>query len=365
MGFLDHYRQYAGMEPEEVSAQLREAADERRRKALARLEPLNLSVTTWPEYPPPRVVNAITFAARRGLHRYVETGTRELRSVLGERHGVPSQRVVIGEGASQLLSAAAQSLLEPGDELVTPWPSYPLYPVMAHRARGHVVPVGGFGAESVLAAVNDRTRLVALCNPNDPTGELLRVGELDALLGALPERVVVLLDEALRDFVAAEELDATLSLLERHPRLLVFRTFSKAWGLAGLRCGYAIGGAGAEELLAQLAPELGVNELAQAGALEALGGIPELPVRRARALAAQRERLEEALGPAGLRAPSSQANVVWLEAPGPHGGADLAGRLDRAGITVQPGSTWNVPDRVRITIPHRPEDTDRLLRALR
>ena len=122
----------------------------------------------------------------------------------------------------------------------------------------------------MLRAINDRTRIVALCNPNDPTGELVAAGDLAALLEALPERVVVLVDEALRDFVDAEPRDAALALLADHPRLLVFRTFSKAWGLAGLRCGYAVGGPGAEALLAQLEPELGLNELAQAGALEAM-----------------------------------------------------------------------------------------------
>ena len=143
----------------------------------------------------------------------------------------------------------------------------------------------------MLAAVNERTRLVALCNPNDPTGELLSTGTLRALLEALPERVVVLLDEALRDFVDAEERDATLALLEDHPRLLVFRTFSKAWGLAGLRCGYAIGGPGADPLLEQLAPELGLNELAQAGALEALRSGEALVAGRAAGVAAERRRL--------------------------------------------------------------------------
>ena len=140
---------------------------------------------------------------------------------------------MVGDGVAQLLGAAAQALLEPSDELVTPWPSYGLYPAIAHRARGHAVPVPGFGAQAVLRAVNDRTRLVALCNPNDPTGELVPVDELRSLLEALPERVVVLLDEALRDFVDAEERDAALALVEEFPRLLVFRTFSKAWGLAG------------------------------------------------------------------------------------------------------------------------------------
>ena len=234
------------------------------------MEPLDLSATTWPEYPPSTVVNAITYAARRGLHRYLDRHATALRSELAHRLGVAEERLVVGDGAAQLLGAAAQALLEPLDELVTPWPSYGLYPVIAHRARGHAVPVPGFGAQAVLRAVNERTRIVALCNPNDPTGELVGVDELRSLLAALPDRVIVLLDEALRDFVDAEERDAALALVDEFPRLLVFRTFSKAWGLAGLRVGYAIGGPGAEALLEQLEPELGLNELAQAGALEAL-----------------------------------------------------------------------------------------------
>jgi histidinol-phosphate aminotransferase len=254
--------------------------------------------------------------------------------------------------------------MEPGDELITPWPSYPLFPVAARQAHGHPVPVGGLGVEPILAALNHRTRLVALCNPNDPTGELLPVDALRALLEGLPDRVVVLLDEALRDFVEAEDLDATLALLDAFPRLLIFRTFSKAWGLAGLRCGYALGGPGAEPLLEQLAPPLGVSELAQTGALEAVRTVAGAVRRRGETIAVQRARLAEGLGERGLEAPRSEANVVWLSAPGPHGGADLAARLERSGIVVQPGVGVGVPDRVRITVPHRAQDVDRLLRAL-
>jgi histidinol-phosphate aminotransferase len=363
-GLFGYYRQFEGLSEQEVNAGLRDEAAQRRAKELARLEPLDLSRTTWPEYPHPAIVNAITFAARRGLHRYLDRSSAELRSELAHRHDVAEGRIVVGDGAAQLLSEAAAALLEPGDELITPWPSYPLYPVAARHARGHPVPVAGFGAEPILAAVNDRTRLVALCNPNDPTGELLGVAELRTLLEALPERVVVLLDEALRDFVATEELDATLTLLEDFPRLLIFRTFSKAWGLAGLRCGYALGGPGAEPLLEQLAPELGVNELAQAGALEAVRTRAETVVRRGATIAAHRERLADALRERGVDAPDSQANVLWLSAPGPHGGADLTAALERSGIVVQPGAGVGAPDRVRVTVPHREEDLERLLRAL-
>ncbi len=363
-GLLGYYKQFEGLSEDEINADLREQAAERRAKALSRVEPLDLSRTTWPDYPHPAIVNAITFAARRGLHRYLDRSSAELRSELAHRHGVDEGRLVVGDGVAQLISEAAAALLEPDDELITPWPSYALYPVVARHARGVAVPVAGFSVDGILEAVNDRTRLVALCNPNDPTGELLGVDELARLLGALPERTVVLLDEALRDFADAEPLDATLALLERFPRLLIFRTFSKAWGLAGLRCGYALGGPGAEPLLEQLAPELGVNELAQAGALEAVRTVGSVIERRRATIAAHRDRLTAELRERGLDVNASQANVLWLPAPGPHGASDLAARLDRSGIVVQTGNGVGAPDRVRLTVPHRPEDVDRFLRSL-
>jgi histidinol-phosphate aminotransferase len=363
-GLLGYYKQFEGLSEEEINADLREQAAERRAKELARVEPLDLSRTTWPDYPHPAIVNAITFAARRGLHRYLDRSSAELRSELAHRHGVAEGRLVVGDGVAQLISEAAAALLEPDDELITPWPSYALYPVVARHARGVAVPVAGFSVDGILEAVNDRTRLVALCNPNDPTGELLGVDELARLLEALPERTVLLLDEALRDFADAEPLDATLELLERFPRLLIFRTFSKAWGLAGLRCGYALGGPGAEPLLEQLAPELGVNELAQAGALEAIRTVGGVIDRRRATIATHRDRLTAELRERGLDVGASQANVLWLPAPGPHGASDLAARLDRAGIVVQTGNGVAAPDRVRLTVPHRPEDVDRFLRSL-
>jgi histidinol-phosphate aminotransferase len=363
VGLLDHYKQYEALTEEEVNVQKRAAAEARKRTALARQDPVDLSFTTWPEYPPHLVVNAITYAARRGLHRYRDRHAGELRAELARRHELAPERLVIGDGAAQLLSTAARELLADGDELVTPWPSYGLYPLMARKARAHAVPVPGFGAESVLRAVNERTRVVALCNPNDPTGELLSFDELDALLAALPERVVVLLDEALRDYVDAEPLDATLPLLERHPRLLIFRTFSKAWGLAGLRVGYAIGGPGAEPLLEHLEPELGLDELAQAGALEAVRHVPRLAQDRAQLIAANRAELLEAVRGAGLDATPSQANVLWLARPGASGAA-LAADLSTRGVIVADGARLGEDARVRMTVPAREHELARTLGVL-
>jgi histidinol-phosphate aminotransferase len=360
---LRYYRQFEGLSEQEVNERLRAEATERRTRDLARVEPLDLSRTTWPEYPPSEVVNAITYAARRGLHRYLDPHAAALRAELAHHLSVEAERVVVGGGIAQLMGAAAQALLEPEDELVTPWPSYPLYPAIARRSRGHAVPVPGFGPEAVLRAVNDRTRLVALCNPNDPTGELVSTGDLGALLEALPERVVVLLDEALRDFVDREPRDAALALLAEHPRLLVFRTFSKAWGLAGLRCGYAVGGPGAEPLLAQLEPELGLNELAQAGALEALRTAPRIVAGRAAAVARERARLAEGATGLGLRVAASQANVLWVAADGIDG-AELARRLEHSGVLVAAGGALGDAGRVRLTVPPQPDAADRALRAL-
>lgn len=359
MGLLDYYRQFEGQPEEEYNRALRARAAEERRRALERIDPIDLSTATWPELPPSDVVNAVTFVARRGLHRYLDAHAAELRSELAHRHGVPDGRVVVGNGAAQLLGAAAQALLEPGDELVTPWPSYPYFPVMARRARGAAVPVPGWGVEAILRAVTDRTRVVALANPNDPTGEWLDEAAMAQLLEALPERVVVLLDEALADFAPAGHA----RLVERFPRLIVFRTFSKAWGLAGLRVGHAVGGPGSEPLLERLEPELGVNELAQAGALEALRTCEGVVARRVAAVRDERERLTAELRALGLRVADSRANVLWIGADGLDG-AELATRLERAKVRVASGGRFGDPSRIRAAVQSRAAG-DRLLDALR
>jgi histidinol-phosphate aminotransferase len=234
---------------------------------------------------------------------------------------------------------------------------------MAHRARAHAVPVPGYGTDAVLSAVNEHTRVVALCSPNDPTGEIVTAGQLRRLLEALPERVIVLLDEALADFAEAQPLDAALALLEDFPRLICFRSFSKAWGLAGLRVGYALGGPGSEALLEQLAPELGVNELAQAGALEALRSTEHLVARRVERVRGERARLlMELRNRDGVVVTPSEANFVWLEAAKVDG-AELTRRLDRAGVRVAGGGALGDARRIRVAV-HDGSATDRFLRAL-
>lgn len=370
MGLLDYYRQFAGMSDEEVTAQLREQAEEQRRRALARIEVLDLSRTTWHGLPHPDVVNAITFAARGALNVAPDPTAEELRRELGRRNGVEADRIAVGHGAAQLLSAAAQALLKPGDELLTPWPSYGLYPVMAQRAGARATPVpNGYDVERLLAAVTPSTRAIALCNPNDPTGEHLTSTALRELLGALPEHVSLLLDEALADFVPdtgstrPDGAEATLALLDDHPRLLIFRTFSKIYGLAGLRAGYALGGPGSGELLARLAPELGIGLPVQIGALEALRRCDGQVAQRRAAVATERARLLDALHELPVDAHPSAANVVWLRPTG-LSGSELTLRLQRSGVRVWSGASVGDEQHVRVTVQSAAA-TDRLLDALR
>jgi histidinol-phosphate aminotransferase len=358
MGLRDYYRQFEEEPPEETSARLRAQADERRRLALARVETLDLSTLTWPHLPPPAVVNAVTFVARRGLHRPPDPVATELRSELAHRLGVPEARVVVGNGAAQLLTAAADALLEPGDELVTAWPSYPLLPVLASRSAATAVPAPGFGVESLLRAVGERTRVVALANPNDPTGEWLDERALSGLLDALPERVVVLLDEALAEYAPSP----ATALVERFPRLLAVRTFSKAWGLAGLRVGYAVGGPGSEPLLERLVPPGGVGDLAQAGALEALRSSADVVARRVTQVGAERERLSGELQRLGLTVTPSVANLLWIGGGGVDG-AELAARLERAKVLVASGGRFGDDTHVRAAVQDRAAG-DRLLEAI-
>jgi histidinol-phosphate aminotransferase len=326
----------------------------------------DLSTTEWAESPDYDVINAAVFAARGSVNGYPDHSAARVRELLAERHALQADQFVLGNGAGNLLQTAALTLLSPDDELVTPWPSYPLYPLMARRAGARPVPValdgGQVDVDALLAAVNGRTRVLVICNPNDPTGTYLGSPFLAELLSRLPERVYVLLDEAIVHFQAREDEDACLRLVEDFPRLVVFRSFSNAYGLSGLRAGYAVGSPEAAHLLDSLAPVLGVNALTQAAVECALKrGDTEL-ARRREMVIAQRRRLDDALAVLPLEAPRSEAHFVWMRASR-MSSMQLAAALQRAGVVVFPGSALGDADHVRVSLKSALA-TDRLLTVL-
>ena len=366
MGILDYYRQFEDIEEEELNRVRRARRAREKKLALERVPDLDLSSTEWPEFPNSEVMNASIYTARGRVNGYPDRHAALVRRALAERHGIEPEQIVLGNGAAELLQTAALALLGSGDELVMPWPSYPLYPLMASRAGAKpvAVDVGPSGRElqALREAVTDRTRVVVICNPNDPTGTYIPSVELAGLLGDLPDAVTVLLDEALVHFQDTEEVDAGLRLVDAFPRLLVFRTFSKIYGLSGLRAGYAVGSAASAALLDKLAPVLGVNALTQSAIVHALKiGGAEVEHRR-RMVIAERHRIVEALRELPVDVGDSQANFVWLRARERSGG-ELADRLRADGVIVAPGGPLGADDHVRASIRNSGA-TDRLLHAL-
>ncbi|MBA2506891.1 MAG: aminotransferase class I/II-fold pyridoxal phosphate-dependent enzyme, partial [Thermoleophilaceae bacterium] len=362
MGLLDYYRQFEDMDQEEVNKGLRERRAREKALALEQVPVLDLSSTEWPDFPNSEIVNASIATARGKVNGYPDRHAGELRGMIAKRHGVDPQQVAVGNGAAEMLQAAAYALLGGSGELVTPWPSYPLYPLMASRAGGKPVAVDSADPEDILAAVTEQTRIVMICNPNDPTGTYVPSEHLAGLVAQLPDHVHVLVDEAYVQFQFAEDEDACLRLVDSFPQLLVFRTFSKVYGLSGLRCGYAVANPAAASLLERIAPVLGVNALTQSAALQALKiGDPEV-IRRSALVAEQRRRVESALHDLPFDAPPTQANFVWLRAP-EMTGAEIASRLEEEKVLVAPGGPLGAEDHVRASI-RGPAATSRLLEAL-
>jgi histidinol-phosphate aminotransferase len=358
VGFRDYYRQFDDIDEAKLNIERRERRRREKAAALERAPDVDLSGTEWPDLPHSEIVNAAIARARGYVQRYPDRHATAVRRLLAERHGVDPDRIVLGNGAADLLHAAALSLLGAGDELVMQWPSYPLYPLLAAHAGASPVPV----TDRPLAdAVNDRTKAIVICNPNDPTGSYHSSEELGSLLSSLPDDVHVLLDEALVHFQDAEEVDACLRLVDAFPRLLVVRTFSKIYGLSGLRAGYAVGSDA--RLLAATAPVLGVNALTQAAVEHALrNGDGEIE-RRRQAVARERKVLTEQLRELGVDVTDSQANFLWIRVRD-MSGDQLANGLRKQGVIVAPGGPLGEDHHIRAAVRNEAA-SNRLLGAIR
>ena len=344
MGFRDYYRQFDDIDEAKLNLERRERRRREKAAALERVPDIDLSGTEWPDLPHSEIVNAAIARARGFVQRYPDRHATTARRLLAERHGVDPDQVVLGNGAADLLHSAALSLLSPGDELAMPWPSYPLYPLLAAHAGATPVPLEG---PDITSALTERTRVLVLCNPNDPTGSYVSSSDLRDLLTALPDDLHVLLDEALVHFQDAEDVDACLRLVDDFPRLLVVRTFSKIYGLSGLRAGYAVGSDA--RLLAATAPVLGVNALTQAAVEHALrNGDGEIE-RRRHAVARERKVLTEQLRELGADVTESQANFLWIRIPD-LSGDQLANGLRRQGVIVAPGGPLGEDHHIRAAI---------------
>ena len=318
-------------------------------------------------FPP---IEAVVDAVRRAageVNRYPDPAARLLRRALSDRYDHPVSGIAVGNGSCEILLAAAEALLEPLGEIVYAWPSFSMYPHLsaATDAKERTVPLTDewvHDLDAMAAQVNDRTRMVIVCNPNNPTGTHVTAEEVGAFLERIPPGVLVILDEAYIEFQTVEDPDTSLDLLRRFPNLVVLRTFSKVYGLAGLRVGFALGSEEFRAAVDRVRQPFAVNHLAQAAATEALKHQDDV-AHRTEWNTVERLWMEEELRELGLDAADSQANFCWVSL-GDHEEREVVAALTRAGVAVRPGGGLGGAGNLRVTYGTRAEN-ERFIAAMR
>lgn len=319
-----------------------------------------LSSNESPHPPLPSVVEAVQ--QRLGsIHRYPDMSAAVLRERLAERYDVDPAVVTVGAGSVELASQLIHAVAGEGDEVMFAWRSFEAYPSLVRIAGATpvAVPLNSDHAhdlDAMLAAITPRTRLIFVCNPNNPTGTVVGAAELEAFVAAVPRDVLVVIDEAYVHFDRTESYGAGVELFRRHPHVAVLHTFSKAYGLAGLRIGYALAPVEIAENQRKVAVPFGVTDLAQTAALASLDAEGELAVRIDEVVV-QRDRLHSLLVTAGWPAVASQANFVWVPAGDRTDELELllreGGVITRAfpgeGVRISAGSAEDI-DRVQAAL---------------
>ncbi|MCX8117492.1 MAG: histidinol-phosphate transaminase [Desulfobacterota bacterium] len=313
--------------------------------------------------PSPKAVEAIR-EELLNLHLYPEGPCPDLRAALARRFSLSEREVVISNGADNLILMIANAFVNEGDEVVMADPTFPVYTNVTQIMGGRPLRVKlkdfTHDLEGMLRRVTRKTKLVFLCNPNNPTGTTVRKDQFEAFLSALPDRVIVVLDEAYGEFVTDPSSPRGLDYLWKRPVILL-RTFSKVHGLAGLRIGYALGREDLIDALYRVRDPFPVNRLAQVAALAALGD--EAHVQRTIQMVREgREYLYQGLDEMGLPYVSSQANFVFIDFK--RDSEEVFQALLEKGVIIRPGKAWGYPTFGRVTVGRRMENR-RFLHALK
>ncbi|MCX2922268.1 histidinol-phosphate transaminase [Streptomyces sp. NEAU-W12] len=289
-------------------------------------------------YPPlPGVMEAVTSAAS-AFNRYPDMACTSLMSELSERFAVPVSHLATGTGSVGVAQQLLQATSGPGDEVIYAWRSFEAYPIITRISGATAVqvpltPGDVHDLDAMAGAITGRTRLIFVCNPNNPTGTVVRRAELERFLDRVPRDVLVVIDEAYREFIRDPEVPDGVEFYRDRPNVCVLRTFSKAYGLAGLRVGFAIAHEPVAAALRKTAVPFGVSQVAQDAAIASLRAEDEL-IGRVGSLVCERNRVVEALRAQSWQVPETQANFVWLRL-GERTTA-FAQACEQAGVVVRP-----------------------------
>jgi histidinol-phosphate aminotransferase len=315
--------------------------------------PVRLASNESPYPPLPAVKDAIERAVG-SLNRYPDPSNSLLRTRLSERYGVPTAQIAIGNGSCDILLAAGEALLEPGAELVYAWPSFSVYPHLSAASGATAVTVPLDAQErhdlpAMLREITVATRLVVVCNPNNPTSTAVALSNIASFLEEVPPHVCVILDEAYCEFNLLEDPDSSVELLQSHPNLVLLRTFSKVYGLCGLRVGFALcGSPEVPRALDQVRQPFFCNAIAQAAATEALAHQDAVTERVTRTIA-ERISVQERLRALGLQVADSQANFCWLHLGEEHEELSIMHGLEQRGVLVRGGAALGCEGALRVT----------------
>lgn len=319
--------------------------------------------------PSPRAVEVM----QRGLadaHLYPDNECGALAARLSKLHQIPQEQILVTAGSTGMLSLLCHTLLAPGLNAITSAKSFIIYGMAVRATGAELVETpthnDGFDLTAILNAINDRTRLVLLANPNNPTGTLLDAGELARFVRKVPNHVVVVLDEAYYEFAVhfakyrQVEYSQSLTYLRQGASVVVLRTFSKAHGLAGLRIGYGLGPAELMSFCASMQDTYSVSSVAQAAALAALDDVEHI-TRSVSHNAENAQMLEGRLSELGVRIVPTWANFIYCELK--DNAAEFARRLREGGVSVRPLAAWGAPTCVRVSVGTA-EQNDAFLKAM-
>jgi histidinol-phosphate aminotransferase len=295
-----------------------------------------LSSNESPYGPLPSVAEVIADAGR-GVNRYPDNGAEALTAAIAGRFSVPAEHIAVGCGSVGVLKQLLEAVSDPGAEVLYAWRSFEAYPPLADLAGATSVRVPlrdeTHDLAAMAAAITPRTRLILVCNPNNPTGTAVGGGQLTDFLDQVPGDCLVVLDEAYREYIRDASVPDGIDLYQDRPNVAVLRTFSKAYGLAGLRVGFLIGHPPVADAIRKTMLTFSVNSVAQAAAVASLAAEAEL-LERVENVVKERDRVRSALLADGWTVPVTEANFVWLRL-GEHT-ATFAEACERAGIAVRP-----------------------------
>ncbi len=325
---------------------------------------IKLASNENPLPPSDRVQRAI-LAALNHLNRYPDGSGFYLRQALAKKHGASPDQIVLGNGSNELIELLVRAFLRPGDEAVVPHPSFVVYPMIVQAAGGVRVMVmlkeHRLDLEAMARAITPMTKVVFIANPNNPTATIVTADEIEHFMARVPERTIVVFDEAYIEFALGPDFPDTLNYVKQGRKVAVLRTFSKAASLAGLRVGYGVADADAIALMNRIRQPFNVNSLAQAAALAALeddGHILEC----VRMIEAGRHFLYDEFKTLGVQYVPARANFILVDVG--RSAADIYQKLLHEGVIVRPMTPFGMETALRITVG-TPEENRKLVKALR